>query len=919
MNLSLPLELEKYHKMGLILIPLTIKDGKKQPLVEYKGYKEKYQDLPTLQGLYETYKDITPLHWAVYCVNGVVGLDFDTAKDYETFFSDINTLTTRSPSGGYHAFLRSLTPCKSFDVLGIEVKVNVLCTISGEGYNIFRDVPIKEFEDAGAFLTKKFPKIKVDKKLKDIKIQNVITKFTKLTPSNKDHIMIGKCPIHGDTNDEHLYVYENTNSWYCFRCKKGGDAIEFVKVLKKVDFKEAKRIIETLLKIELGLNKRECCSQNNGSYHLSDLGNAQRLKAVAGDNIRFCYPYNQWLVWDGRKWNSDKAAQLETYARQTINTIYKDAFIKDDFEEKEALLLFALKTESVKGINGMIELTKSEPEVPILPEAFDTDKMLINVQNGTVDLRTGCLKPHTKADLITKISPVIYEPGAKCPVWERFLDRIFQSKKDLISYIQRKCGYILTGETSEEDLDILYGIGGNGKSKLTDEFVYIMGDYHVKANVETIQENKYKNGSAPSPDVARLKGARLVTVSEPEKGTQLNESKVKDMTGRDTLTARHLHQEPFDFKPEFKLWIYTNYKPIIKGQDRGIWRRIKLIPFEVIIPEAEEDKQLDKKLKAESSGIFNWMLAGCLEWQQNGLKVPKQILDATANYKEDMDYLGHFFEDCCEIEKNATISLKWLYFTYRAHCEVVGVKPQSHVTFPRSLEERGHIPKKTSKGRFVPKMTLNRHLIEKCEELNSQASGTKDDGLPVMTAFLRFFLATRDSKKNLENPSLTVIPSQKPASDIENQKPQTVTPMTVSRHPNTVTEFNKNNLDGSDYLDCSNNSGTNSNMNSGIKSPEKIEKSGKIWEKQHQKSINNLTKTDFVFWYCEENKEENLSPSEIMSTVEKVFKITPETPGNTEKKESIPEEKGITPEQPPAAQNVIIIEDQGEAFEVVLE
>lgn len=845
--------IKHFHDMGLILIPMTTKDEKKQPLISYKGFKEKGQDLATLQDLYESYKEIKPLQWAVYCVNGIVGLDFDSPKDYETFFNDIDTLTTRSPSGGYHCFVKSLAPCKSFDHMGFEVKVNELCTILGDGYDLVKDLQPKEFEGAEDFLRKKFPKIKTNKKLKDINISDVINKYT-----NKKNEFHGGwtafCPIHGDENHSHLYVYENTNTWYCFKCKKGGDAASFVVALKKLKYKDALITIYELLGIELEPDKRESSSQNNSDYHLSDLGNAQRLHNLAGDNIRFCYPYNKWLVWDSKKWNSDNAAQLETYARQTIKTIYEDALNESDFERREALLLFALKTEAVKGINGMIELAKSEPRVPILPEAFDKDKMLFNVQNGTIDLQTGYLKPHTKADLITKISSVIYDLDAKCPVWDAFLDRIFQGKKDLIGYIQRKCGYILTGETCEEDLDILFGIGGNGKSKLTDAFVYIMGEYHKKANVETIQETKYKNGSAASPDVARLKGVRLVTVSEPEKGIKLNESKIKDMTGRDTLTARHLYQEPFDFKPEFKIWVYTNYKPIIRGQDQGIWRRIKLIPFSVIIPDEEQDKRLDKKLEAESAGIFNWMIEGCLEWQRKGLKVPKEILDATAEYKEDMDYLGNFFKDCCEFEKTATTPFKWLYLTYRAYCEVVGMKPQSHITFPRSLEERGYKKKKVTKGMFFLGMQLNLHLAKKCEEIYSQAGDEKDAGMQVMTVFLINYLNTRARGENMEKPSLICIPAQKPLPDVENQEPQTCIGMQVNHHNlhlNTVTGFNET-------------------LN------KKIEKSGKLWQEQNQKSINSLTKTDFVFWFCEQNKEKNYTPSEIMPTVERVFKITPE-------------------------------------------
>lgn len=248
--------LKHLHQMELILVPLTVKDRKKQPLIEYKGYAEKGQDLATLSGLYEIYKDVKPLHWAVYCVNGVAGLDFDCPVDYETFFNDIDTLTTRSPSGGYHCFIKSLAPCKSFKALGLEFKVNQLCTVSGEGYDLVKDSPVKVFEDAENLIRKKLPKIKIGKGLEDILVTDVISKFAR-----KENEFHGGwqafCPIHGDDRTPHLYIYESTNSWYCFKCGKGGDAAEFIKLLKKVNFKEAKQIIEELLGIKFESGKKK--------------------------------------------------------------------------------------------------------------------------------------------------------------------------------------------------------------------------------------------------------------------------------------------------------------------------------------------------------------------------------------------------------------------------------------------------------------------------------------------------------------------------------------------------------------------------------------------------------------------------------------------------------------------------------------
>lgn len=506
--------------------------------------------------------------------------------------------------------------------------------------------------------------------------------------------------------------------------------------------------------------KSNSVSQNAHDYHFSDLGNAQRLKNSACDNIRFCYAYNKWSVWDGQKWATDQGAELETYARQTINMMYVEAMKQADPDKRRALISFALATESVRGIRAMIELAKSEPGIPIQPEELDTDKMLFNVQNGTIDLRTGTLKPHDRNDKITKISPVIFDQNATCPTWLAFLNKIFPSHQNIIDYLQRKSGYILTGETLEEEFDELYGTGGNGKSKLTGAVIYVMGEYHKKTNVETIQAATHKaSGSAPSPDVAVLKGARLVTVSEPEKGTQLNEQRVKDWTGRDPITARHLHQAPFTFDPEFKLWIYTNYKLRIRGQDNGIWRRVKLIPFEVEIPENEIDRKLPEKLIKEAPGILNWMIKGCLSWQKDGLKVPDEIIQATEEYKDGQDYLGDFFRECCEIDKGFKAPFKWLHMTYRAYCELMDMPAQSHITFAETLVERKMKVIHTNKGNFYKGIRLKVNIEEKCHDLNSTSAGFKSEGVKVMKEFLGFFLNSLSYRELQEKPSQPSQPS----------------------------------------------------------------------------------------------------------------------------------------------------------------
>ncbi len=501
----------------------------------------------------------------------------------------------------------------------------------------------------------------------------------------------------------------------------------------------------------------------------TDVGNGKRLAECYNGDILYCYPLKTWFIWDGTRWKADDRGEIYRMAKAVVKTIYNDGRDAASDETRERLIKHALKSEARSRINAMVEMAQSEPTVAILPSKFDSDPMLFNVQNGTIDLRTGVLRDHRRDDYITKISPVPYNPAAKYPRWDAFLDQIFQKNKNIIGYIQRKAGYILSGETFEEDLDILYGTGGNGKSTLTEVLIYIVGDYHKKASAETIQENKNKNGSAASPDVASLKGARLVTVSEPEKGLKLNESRVKDMTGRDTITARHLHQEPFDFKPQFKLWIYTNHKPIIGSQDRGIWRRIKLVPFEVSMSEEEQDKQLDIKLQNESSGILNWLIKGCLDWQKNGLQTPQEILEATADYKEEMDVFSEFFKENCIKGKGKTVYNNDLYKVYRAWCIIRELIPFSNKKFVVNMVERGFkkLPK-DDKGIKFDGLTLSDGVTDAFNENKTLWGNVETDELTHLTQSLLFFYNENYIQNNSKKCVKYVSASEKQPTDTEN-------------------------------------------------------------------------------------------------------------------------------------------------------
>jgi P4 family phage/plasmid primase-like protien len=495
---------------------------------------------------------------------------------------------------------------------------------------------------------------------------------------------------------------------------------------------------------------------NGNEYILTDLGNAKRLASVMSDDARYCYPYKTWIFWNGKRWAEDKTGMIERYAMDAILNIYDEARGISDIEERQKLLSFAVKSESAASIRNMIELARPLDNIPITPDQMDLDPMLFNVQNGTIDLRTGQLKTHDRNDKITKISPVIYDPLATCPRWMEFLSTIFSSSKDMIDYLQKQSGYALTGETKEEDFSIHYGTGGNGKSKFNDEIAYIEGDYFVKANVETILNSKNtKSGSAASGDVARLAGARLVIASEPERGAELKEGFIKDLTGREQITARRLYEREFQFKPTFKFWLITNHKPIVKSQDNGMWRRVKLVPFEVTIPEDQRDLNLDIKLKEESSGILNWIIEGCLKWQKEGIKTPDIVKNATTAYKEDMDTLGDFYMLCCDFgDKKAKTPNKWLYnWLYLAWCEITNNKAWSQKAFTSDLQGRGYKNKRFNNGMTWVGVGLKLHLLEKCCEVETQSGNGYSVGLQDVKIFLETFLSIHAREKLLEKPT----------------------------------------------------------------------------------------------------------------------------------------------------------------------
>jgi putative DNA primase/helicase len=401
-------------------------------------------------------------------------------------------------------------------------------------------------------------------------------------------------------------------------------------------------------------------------------------------------------VWDGTRWSQDNTGEIERRAKDTILGLYENARTADEKEVRKALTSHALSSESAKRIAAMISLAKSEPGVPILPADLDTDIWAFNCLNGTIDLKSGQLRPHRREDLISKIAPVEFDPEARSIIWESFVDSITDRNKNLGNFLQRAVGYSMTGDASAQCIFILYGSGSNGKSTFLEATMTFLGGYAQKTPTETLIA---KQKSSIPNDVARLAGARMVAAIEAELGQKMAEALIKQLTGGDRISARFLHREFFEFTPQLKLWLATNHKPIIRGTDPAIWRRIKLIPFEVNFEErGDKDEHLKEKLSAELPGILNWAVDGCLSWQKHGLGFPEEVNSATAQYRAEMDILGAFISDRCVQKPGVKAYFTDLYKSYGAWCDERNEDKMTGTAFGRALNERGIKKQKETTG-----------------------------------------------------------------------------------------------------------------------------------------------------------------------------------------------------------------------------
>ena len=430
---------------------------------------------------------------------------------------------------------------------------------------------------------------------------------------------------------------------------------------------------------------------------LTDLGNTRRLVLAHGTDLRYVNAFKNWLVWTGTHWQPDETGEAERRAKAVIWALTRQAAALPDPDQRARFLKHALQSQSARAITAMVRLARTEPEMVVTPAQLDPDPFLLACANGTLDLRTGILAPARRTDLITKCVPVSFDADAAAPRWEVFLDQIFAGYTSLIAFVQRAVGYALTGDTRERVLFVFYGDGANGKTTFVNAVMRALGPYAGTMAPDTLLLRSGDTTLAKN-DLATLQGVRFVDASEPEAGRSLAEGFVKALTGRDPMKAKTLYRDVYAIVPTFKVFLKTNHKPPIRETKRAIWDRLKLIPFDVTIPEGEQDRGLAEALAAEAPGILAWAVRGCLNWQQEGLGVPDEVRQATAAWQREGDPVGRFLHERCL--PGGEVGAQALFRAFDAWATESGEESLSIKALKTALLERGLVQKVKTAGAF---------------------------------------------------------------------------------------------------------------------------------------------------------------------------------------------------------------------------
>jgi putative DNA primase/helicase len=379
-------------------------------------------------------------------------------------------------------------------------------------------------------------------------------------------------------------------------------------------------------------------------FPCTDAGNAELLSAACRDLLRYDHGRGCWLIWQEHWWAPDESQLVLQIAKKAARLRLSQARQISDEEIRRHTLKWARLSESKQRIEAALALARSERPLSTTADRWDSDPWLLGVGNGVIDLRTGKIRNGKPGDLISMHTPVSFDPAAACPRFEQFMEEVFGGDKELIEYVQRSAGYCLTGDVSEQVMFIPYGMGANGKTTFLVVLCHVLGNYACNLPFSAFE---LKARSTIPNEIAELPGKRYVTAAETNESAELNEARIKALTGCDPMSARKLYRNLFTFTPTGKFWLAVNHLPQVADDSHGFWRRVRLIPFNQQFGPDRADRELLAKLKAEAPGILAWLVRGCLAWQQLGLKPPPTVELATQEYREENDVLGEFLDDRC--------------------------------------------------------------------------------------------------------------------------------------------------------------------------------------------------------------------------------------------------------------------------------
>ena len=447
------------------------------------------------------------------------------------------------------------------------------------------------------------------------------------------------------------------------------------------------------------------CDARDGTYNtrpLTEYGNAQRLQDDSGERLKYVPEWKAWLIWHGKSWQWDlDGARVRSMAGRLHVAIYTEGLGHSN--DVEHFAKWARKSEEQKTIVAAVKILSDFGQVRLPMAHIDADEFVVGFDRARqlINLNTGIARAATTGDFITKsLSVESLGDATRAVRWRQFLYEVFDGDQEIVDWIQRFCGYLLTGSTQEHLFLFLFGHGANGKSVFIELLKYILGDYARAIASETLSESK-RNAGGATPDLADLVGARLVLCAETEDNTALAESLVKGMVSGDSMAARKLYCDPFQFRPNLKLIMAGNHKPIVRGNDHGIWRRVRLVPFDQTFTANKRDPKLLAKLKAEASHTLAWMVQGCVEWRKRGLAdTPRRIREATDAYQVDQDLTGAWLSECTENSTHGESLNTDLYANYKTWCLDNGHKPASSAVLGRRLGERGYRMRPSNGKRF---------------------------------------------------------------------------------------------------------------------------------------------------------------------------------------------------------------------------